>query len=272
MTEQASKQTAWFAELDAIASSEPTDAAITRCDALLLEARAAGEVRVAVRAQFEKARALSRAGRTKESHDAVTELVGEHERDGDVVVRRLLCRALFGMTRDRIEAGSDRRTAISEYRRILSIADRDPPIQGMAASALYHLALTYAKIALERQSEEHHERAVERFVEVDRRFASIPQPEVQRWVTRAAFGLAALRPLEAAERLYGGVVDRHAQATAPALRVLAAEALCEWGERCAREGDGARVAAVAARARELFGAAERATLGEIGARLDRLGA
>lgn len=255
-----------FAELDAVAASEPDEAALERCDAVRAQAEEAGDVVAAARARFERARTLSRAGRTKESHEEVGDFVARYEREADATIRRLVCRGLFGLTRDRIEAGVDRRVAISEYRHILAIAEREPPIDGLAASAHYHLALTYGKIAVERDSAEHRERALERFREVRERFGDKRSREVRRWVARAAMGQATMVPLEEAGALYESVIERHAQ-DAPEMRGLALEALVAWAERCAKEGERERAASIAERAR---GALQPADDPDFAARLARV--
>jgi hypothetical protein len=260
-----------LSELDAVAASEADDAALARCDAVLAEAEQAGDVVAAARARFERARTLSRAGRTKESHEEVGEFVARYEREADATIRRLVCRGLFGLARDRIEAGVDRRVAISEYRHILAIAERDPPIDGLAASAHYHLALTYGKIAVERDSAEHRERALERFREVRERFGDKRSREVRRWVARAAMGQATMVSLDDAGALYESVFERHAKDT-PEMQALALEALVEWAERCAKEGELDRAAEIADRARDAFSRSDDAALTALLARVSSLGA
>src|SRR5205814_542117 len=141
------------AQLDAAAAAPPADDTIAVCDGVLAEIDAASpEGRlVAARARFEKARGLSRLGRLTEARLAVAELVRHHEHDADPAARGLVCRALFGQAKDRLgEGAADRRVVIVDYRHVLHIAERLPPIDAFAAMALYHLALTHGKIAVER--------------------------------------------------------------------------------------------------------------------------
>ncbi|HEY8076352.1 MAG TPA: hypothetical protein VIF62_19640 [Labilithrix sp.] len=143
---------------------------------------------------FERARDLARAGNTRESNDAVDELVRRFEHDVDVACRTLVCRALLGRTKDRLAAGGvDRRVAIVEYRHVLQIAERPPLIEPMVAEALFHLALTSAKLAVERGDADHRERATSRFAEIARRFGGATDPVVAHWVARAAECEALLR-------------------------------------------------------------------------------
>lgn len=124
----------------------------------------------------------------------MNELVQRFENDPDPLRRSLVCRALFGRAKDRLSVeDADRRTLVVEYRHILHVADRDPPIEALAAEALFHLALTYAKLAVARNDADHREKAAARLADLDRRFGASHDPAVQRWVTRGAETAALLR-------------------------------------------------------------------------------
>ncbi len=143
---------------------------------------------------FDRARELAAEGKTRESSEAVEELVRRFEHDVDVARRTLVCRALLGRTKDRLAAeGVDRKVVIVEYRHVLQIAERPPLIEPMVAAALFHLALTSAKLAVERGDADHRERATSRFAEIARRFGGSTDPEVAHWVARAAECEALLR-------------------------------------------------------------------------------
>jgi hypothetical protein len=195
---------------------------------------------------LEKARAHAEEGRAAESRAVVAELVARYEHDASPGVRRTVCRALFGQAKHKLTEGVDRRAVIVDYRHILHIAERQPPIPDLAASAIYHLGLTHGKIAIERSNTEHREKSVERFVEVEKRFASSRDPDVAHWVTRAATSHALTLPLEAAAPLYERVVERYA--SEPALRAHAIRALEQWAERCTEAAQGDLASSLRARA------------------------
>ncbi|AKU97722.1 hypothetical protein AKJ09_04386 [Labilithrix luteola] len=180
---------ALHAKLEAAAIASPEDA-IAACEGVLVQLEGAdttvGTTRlVLARALFEKARALSRLGRSRESQIVVAELVRRSEHDSEPEARRLVCRALFGQSRDRLaEQNADRRQIITEYRHILHIAERAPALDHVAVEALYHIALTHGKIALERSNAEHRERAEQRFVEVKQRFGESADPAIVYWLER----------------------------------------------------------------------------------------
>jgi hypothetical protein len=200
------------------------------------------------RALFEKARAHSEAGRSGESRAVVAELVARFEHDAAPEVRRIVCRALFGQAKQKLTEGVDRRAVIVDYRHILHIAERQAPIHDVAAAAVYHLGLTHGKIAIERSSETHREKAAERFREAEQRFASFADPETAYWVARAMTSHALTQPLEAAAPLYERVVARYASEPAAELRAHAIHALEVWAERCTEAGETDLAASLLARA------------------------
>jgi hypothetical protein len=172
------------------ASSNDADATVAVCDAAIAELASSTDAdapSAVARALFEKGRALSKLGRASESQIVVAELVRRFEHDPDQARRTLVCRALFGRAKDRLDADAKaRRAVVVEYRHILHIADRAPPIDVMAAAALFHLALAHAKMSIERGEAEHREKATERFAEIARRFGTSQVPEIAHWVKRAA--------------------------------------------------------------------------------------
>lgn len=189
------------AKLEAAAAAPPDDA-IAACEAVLVQLEGADTSvdtsldttrLILARALFEKARALSRLGRSRESQIVVAELVRRSEHDSEPEARRLVCRALFGQSRDRLaEQNADRRQIITEYRHILVIAERAPALDSVAVEALYHIALTHGKIALERANSEHRERAEQRFVEVKQRFGDSSDPAIVYWLERCNAAQAIL--------------------------------------------------------------------------------
>ena len=208
---------------------------------------------VGARARFEKARVLSMLGQRDESHAVVRELLAKYEQASLPDVRRIVCRALFGQTKDRLEEGADRRSAIAEYRLALHIAERSPAIDDMAAAALYHLALTHGKIAIERDNREHREKALERFREIDRRFTAAQSIDVARWAARSTLARAKMVPREEAGVLYEALFEQRKADASLELRTHAAEALTAWAERCAEEGDAAKASELGQRVRDVFG-------------------
>ncbi|MBX3189429.1 MAG: hypothetical protein KF819_20565 [Labilithrix sp.] len=249
------------AKLDAVATAPPGDASVTACDAVLAALEGAEMTSAAqaltARALFTKARLLSRLGRTRASEMLVAELVRRYEHDPEPAVRRLVCRALFGTAKAKLAEGTaDRRAVIVDYRHILHIAERAPTLDVVAVEALYHLALTHAKIAVQRSNDEHREKALERFVEVERRFSGSSAPEIACWVTRGATSRALLFSLEDAGPLYEAVVTRYAAETDPTLRVYAADALALWAERSLGEGQHALAASLADRLLATFAESE----------------
>jgi hypothetical protein len=170
----------------------PTEETVASIDRVLADAE--GDAGIVARALFEKGRVLARLGRLRESDAVVTELVERFENDPDPSRRSLVCRALFGRAKDRLSVEDfDRRALVVEYRHILHVADREPPIEALAAEALFHLGLTYAKIAVAGGDADHRERAAARFADLDRRFGASKDPSVQRWVARGAETAALLR-------------------------------------------------------------------------------
>ena len=202
-------------------------------------------------ALFEKARALSEEGRLAESRAVVAELVTRFEQAPEPAIRRAVCGALFGQAKHKLLEGVDRRAVIVDYRHILHIAERQPPIEDVAAAAVYHLGLTHGKIAIERSSKEHSEKSVERFLEAEERFASSRDPETAFWVTRAVTSHALTLPLEAAAPLYERVVARYATDPAAELRVQAVRALEQWATRCTEAAQTELAASLLARARAI---------------------
>jgi hypothetical protein len=190
----------------------------------------------AARGLFEKARDLAQLARSEESRVVVAELVALYEHDADPEVRRLVCRALFGQAKHRLAEGVDRRVVIVDYRHILHVAERQPPIEDIAAAAIYHVALTHGKIAIERSSAEHREKSAERFVAVERRFGASRDPEVVYWVARSAMSHALTHPLETAAPIYEEIFARYANEAAAELQEHAAAALTQWAERCVVDG------------------------------------
>jgi hypothetical protein len=174
-----------------------------------------------------------------------------------------VCRALFGRAKDRLaEPNADRRAVLVDYRHVLHIADRPPPDDAVAAEALYHLALTHRKIGVERSSDEHLEKATQRFQEAERRFGASRDPEIARWLARCAMNDALMHPLDAAGRMYEAAFARYEAAREPELRALAADALLKWAARCLLEGRSGEAIALAERVLASFAA--RAPAGEDG--------
>jgi hypothetical protein len=187
---------AFLAKLEATAA-RPAEA-VAVCDETLADAGGAGATDeawdVAAHALFEKARALSTLGRARESDDVVDELVRRFEHATSGSRRTLVCRALLGRAKDRLASGRvDRRAITVEYRHALHIAERQPPVDAMAAAALFHLALTHAKIAVERDDADHRERAAARFAELAARFGASADPGVAHWLARGVECDALLR-------------------------------------------------------------------------------
>lgn len=255
-----------LAKLDALGTAPPAEDGLKQCDASIAFAeRAEGSPSAALvgaRARYEKARVLSLLGRKEESRAAVRELFARYEHATAPDVRRILGRALFGQTKDRLEEGADRRSAIAEYRLVLHIAERQPPIEDMAASALYHLALTHAKIAIERDSREHREKALDRFREIEQRFAAHDVVDVARWTARAVLARAKMEPLDVAGATYEALFQRRRGDASLELVTHAAEALTAWAERCAEEDETARAAELVKRVSEAFGASEHPPIQE----------
>jgi hypothetical protein len=200
------------------------------------------------RVLLEKGRAHAEAGRSAESRTVVAELVARFEHDADPAVRRLVCRALFGQAKHKLAEGVDRRAVIVDYRHILHIAERQPPIEDAAAAAVYHIGLTHGKIAIERSNQEHREKAVERFLEAEERFGSSLDSETAYWVMRAVTSHALTLPLDAAAPLYERVVARYASQPDAELRAHAVRALEHWAERRAEAGQDDLAASLRARA------------------------
>ncbi len=198
---------------------------------------------------LELARAHSRADRGAESRAVVAELVARYEHDAAPAVRRIVCRALFGQAKHRLGEGVDRRAVIVDYRHILHIAEREPPIDEVAAEAIYHLGLTHGKLAIERSSDEHREKSVERFVEVEQRFCTSSDNAIAYWVARAMLSHALTLPLgPAAAAVYERVVTRYASEPSAELRAHAVLALTRWAERSSLEGHAVLASSLAARA------------------------
>jgi hypothetical protein len=202
-------------------------------------------------ALLERARAHSQSGRSEESRATVAELVSRYEHDANPAIRRTVCRALFGQAKHKLLEGVDRRAVIVDYRHVLHIAERPPPVHDVAAAAIYHLGLTHGKIAIERSSDEHREKSVERFLEAEQRFGSSREPETAYWVTRAVTSHALTLPLAAAAPLYERVIERYAAESATALRAHAVHALERWAERCTEAGQASLATALLGRAREI---------------------
>jgi hypothetical protein len=263
-----------LAALDALGGAPPSATDLERCDAAIaLAERAASDplsALVGARAHYEKARVLSMIERKAESRVVVSTLVARYENASDADVRRVVCRALFGQTKDRLDEGADRRSAIVEYRHVLHIAERQPPIPDMAAAALYHLALTHGKIAIERENSEHREKAIDRFRQIEERFGTSREREIARWTARSALAHAMMLSLEMAGPIYDELFRRHAKDSSLELRTHAAEAFTRWAERCAEEGDAARAETLANRVCETFGDSDGGPIRERIARCRKL--
>lgn len=229
------------------------------------------EIRLAAaRGLFEKARDLAQLDRFEESRVVVAELVALYEHEADPEVRRLVCRALFGQAKHRLAEGVDRRVVIVDYRHVLHVAERLPPIDDVAAAAMYHLALTHGKIAIERSNEEHREKSAQRFADVERRFGASRDPEVAYWAARSAMSHALTHPLESAGAIYEEIFARYASANVPELRAHAAAALTQWAERSMDEGHADIAVFLAQRVLKTFTAGDSETMGEHLARCERI--
>jgi hypothetical protein len=224
----------------------------------------------AARGLFEKARDLAQLDRFEESRVAVAELVALYEHDADPEVRRLVCRALFGQAKHRLAEGVDRRVVIVDYRHVLHVAERQPAIDDVAAAAIYHLALTHGKIAIERSSAEHREKSAERFADVERRFGASRDPETAYWVVRSAMSHALTQTLEDAATIYEDIFARYASEAAVELQEHAAAALTQWAERCMAAGQADIAVFLAQRVLTKFGSSDDERLRERVAACERL--
>jgi hypothetical protein len=248
---------ALLARLDAAAAAPASEGTLAVCDSVIAQVAPSTNAPALARALFEKARALSRLGRTNESHSVVAELVRRFEHEAEPALRRLVCRSLFGQAKDRLSGDhADRRIVIADYRLILHIAERPPRLDASAAEALYHLALTHAKIAVERSNPGHEEKATERFLEIETRYAEADNPAIARWVVRAAASHALMHDLATAGAIYERAIGRYERAGSTALHARAVELLAIWARRCLDEGKPVEADAIAERALGRFRSSE----------------
>lgn len=236
----------------------PRDEALADLGSILESAARSPDIesqRVAAKALFDRAGALSRLGRFDEVDRTTEALRSLPATSHDAECRRWLCRCLFGAIGDRRRRHGKRdlEREIDDCEAVFELASSPPLLEEMAAEALYRMGTCGA---YQPPGAPLTQRAHDAYRRLGRLFASSESPVVASFVASGMANLARTvwPESEEARAIWESVVAAYAHRPDPALQLHAAEALQAWALGLFRRKRDAEAIAVWDRSNVLFGA------------------